>query len=54
MDGYREVLVGVTIADAVRRGGYGGGAVNAIDLYVDGDDSSYVWDKELHRWVRKT
>jgi hypothetical protein len=52
LDGKREVLVGTTISDAVRNGGYGGGAVKAIDVYVDGNDNSYVWDKELHKWVR--
>ena len=53
LDGKREVLTGVTISDAVRGGGYGGGAVKAIDLYVDGNDNSYIWDIELHKWVRR-
>lgn len=49
--GQREVLEGDSPLEAVRRRGYGAGAMSAVDFYKEGDDHSYDWINS--NWVRK-
>lgn len=35
LDGKTEKVIGVTIADAFTRAGYGGGAIAALDYYEE-------------------
>lgn len=51
LDGTREILIGETPLDAFQRGGYGHGAIRALDCYVPGDDRSYSWDGRF--WVEQ-
>lgn len=51
-DGKREVVHGKDIADAVRRNGYGGGAIAALSHYSSGDCHNWKWDKEKKDWVK--
>jgi hypothetical protein len=38
LDGKEEEVQGYDIADAFRRAGYGGGAINALDYYEEKKD----------------
>ena len=51
-NGKREVITGETIEDAFSKAGYGGGAVHAIDFYMDGEDTNY--ERIGKEWVRTT
>lgn len=51
LDGKREVVEGLDIADAFRRAGYGGGAAAAVDWYANGDVSTHHWNHQLRCWV---
>ena len=53
LSGDREVMKGLSIEDAFRKAGYGGGAVNAIDCYKEGVDDGYRWDIDAKTWVEK-
>jgi hypothetical protein len=50
--GDREIVKGQDIADAVRRAGYGGGAMSALDFWSHGDDRSYAWNSEVRKWEK--
>lgn len=43
---------GTDVADAFRRLGYGGGAMNALDFYDQNENQEYNWDKEQKRWEK--
>ena len=53
IDGQRETVTGESVAQAMTLAGYGGGALRALDFFVDGDDYDYVWNTEKRDWVRK-
>jgi hypothetical protein len=54
LDGKSEVLKGVSVADAFCRGGYGGGAIKALDFTAHGDvTENYIWDETKHVWNKK-
>lgn len=42
LSGRTEVVEGTDIADAVRKAGYGGGALRALDYYQKGDTTTQV------------
>ena len=51
LTGKSEVIKGTDIADAFRRAGYGGGALDALDFYSMGNvENEHVWDKENRTW----
>jgi len=51
LDGKIEIIKGIDIVNAMNLAGYGGGAVNALDFYENGDKrDEYLWDKEKHVW----
>ena len=48
--GKREVVKGETIAKAMTLAGYSGGAVAALDFFVNGEDHDWEWrDRDWHR-----
>lgn len=49
-DGKREVLKGKDFLDAIRKAGYGKGAIKALDFTADGDNKEYGWSKTTQRW----
>lgn len=51
LDGYRFVLEGDDGIDALKQGGYDGGALKYIDFYLRGDNTNYVWIDD--EWVPK-
>lgn len=53
LDGTRNVVQGLTIADAFTKAGYGGGALAALDWYDNGDVDTHVWNKATHQWDRR-
>ena len=48
--GDREVVEGPTPAKAMTLAGYSGGAVAALDFYVNGDAHGYRWNKVRRYW----
>ena len=52
LDGTREVVKGIDIADAMRRAGYGGGALT-LDFYTTGDNDDYIWSADESTWRKK-
>jgi hypothetical protein len=50
LTGDKEIVNGYDIADAVRRSGYGGGALRALDFWELGESSNWLWDKEAGKW----
>lgn len=48
-NGKKEKVVGYDIADAFAKAGYGGGAINAVDFYKQGEDT-YEWNAEEKKW----
>lgn len=54
LTGQREVLTGVTVADALNRAGYGAGALRALDFYGDADQAdAWAWDPDTRNWVKR-
>ena len=51
LDGKRQVLKGTDPADALRRAGYGQGALRALDFYENGESDDYEWSN--HTWMKK-
>lgn len=51
--GQREVLTGNTIEEAFTSAGYGNGALRAVDFYMPGDCTKYVYNRAKHEWDRK-
>lgn len=51
--GKRDVLEGRDPAEALTKGGYGGGAIRALDFYASGDDANWTWSKETREWIAK-
>jgi hypothetical protein len=45
LDGKTEEASGVSIADAFRRAGYGGGAIRALDYYEEVKEDGLVKNK---------
>lgn len=43
LDGMKEVIEGIDIANAFTRAGYGAGALAALDFHTEGEDNSYEW-----------
>ena len=43
ISGDKEVVKGPTIKEAFVSAGYGGGAISAIDFFVEGEDDQYVF-----------
>ena len=54
LNGTISKVTGETIASAFNAGGFGGGAVSAIDFHSDvpGVEKDYVWNKEKRSWER--
>jgi len=50
LDGKKEVLSGSNAKDAFVKGGYGGGAIKALDFTCEGIDSEYYWNGE--KWLK--
>lgn len=50
--GDKTVITGPTIENAFSSAGYGGGAISAVDFYMEGDDSSYTYNKTTHEWEK--
>ena len=53
LDGKTEVVEGSDIADAFSKAGYGGGAIQALDFYENGELQSYEWNAEEKTWRMK-
>lgn len=53
LDGTSELINGEGIADAFRKAGYSGGAMEALDFYSENPDDKYVYDKVNHEWVKE-
>lgn len=49
LSGLREVIEGYDFADALRRAGYGNGALRALDFYANGDNHQFVFQNKA--WV---
>lgn len=52
LDGVIDTVKGVDIADAVRRAGYGGGALAALDFYEEGCSNDFFYQD--NRWQSHT
>lgn len=52
LSGETEIVRGTTIADAMNKAGYGGGAVTALDFYKEGEQSTYQWDAAKKTWIQ--
>jgi len=52
LTGDKEIVQGMDIADAVRRSGYGGGAMRALDFWSEGNDDkeNWTWNSTAHKW----
>jgi hypothetical protein len=53
LDGTLDRVKGENIADAIRRAGYGHGAIVALDFYdyaVEGEEPRWYWNKAKHDW----
>lgn len=48
--GTRNIVKGIDIADAFHKGGYGGGAINAVDWYDNGITYTHDYNKETKQW----
>jgi hypothetical protein len=54
-DGTAEVFSGETASNALRKAGYGRGALNALDFYDSGDTrKERMFDKVNRKWIEKT
>jgi hypothetical protein len=51
LDGTKEKSEGINEGDAFRRAGYGGRAINAVDVISEKDD--YIWIPEEKTWRSK-
>lgn len=51
-DGKLEIVKGASISDAFTKAGYGGGAINALELYEGGSTPKYVWLN--NSWQKQT
>jgi hypothetical protein len=51
LDGKKEVLEGITAADACNRAGYGRGAIPALDFTCKGENDFWYWDGK--KWMKK-
>ena len=54
LTGHRNVVTGLTIADACNNAGFGAGAIPALDFFAEGDCDDYVWDEVERTWVKKS
>jgi hypothetical protein len=52
LTGETETVSGSTVADAMNKAGYGGGAVSALDFYKEGEESTYHWDAAKKNWAQ--
>lgn len=53
LNGKSELVKGTDPADAFTRGGYGNGALSALDFYGNGDiRNQYQWNKEKRTWEK--
>ena len=50
-DGVRQVFDGASAADALRRAGYGQGALAALDFHCAGENDEYEWINGT--WIRR-
>lgn len=50
LTGDKETVQGMDIADAVRRSGYGGGAMAALDFWEEGTSENWSWDSAARKW----
>jgi len=50
LTGDKEIVQGYDVADAVRRSGYGGGALAALDFWEEGTSDNWEWNSETHKW----
>ena len=50
LTGDKEIVQGMDVADAVRRSGYGGGALRALDFWEEGTSENWTWNPTTHRW----
>lgn len=53
LDGRHEIVAGPTIEEAFRNAGIGRGALSALDVYTEGPDLKYEWDKTEKSWKKK-
>ena len=54
LTGKSEILEGNSFSEAMNHGGYGMGAIRAVDFYGEGDKrNEWRWNKEEHNWERK-
>jgi hypothetical protein len=52
LDGKKEVVEGNDIASAFSSAGLGGGAINALDFYENGDTPTYNWNAKRKEWIK--
>ena len=45
-DGKREIVRGTSIAEAMTRAGYGGGALRALDFYSGDKEPQWNWNAD--------
>ncbi len=51
LTGEKEIIKGNDIADALRKNGYGGGTMRALDFWKEGDgNDNWFWDFASHQW----
>jgi hypothetical protein len=49
--GEYEIVKGNTVSDAFTKAGYGGGSIEAIDFYGEGDiRKNYTWNEKTKTW----
>jgi len=51
LDGHKETVTGKDIHEAVKLAGINSGALNAMDFWTYGKDTSYRWDALNRRWT---
>lgn len=51
-NGYKEVIRGNSLADALYRQQYGQSAILGIYKSVEGVDNNYIWNFTTHQWEK--
>jgi hypothetical protein len=50
LDGVQSVGVGTSVSKAFANAGYGGGAINVVDFWEEGDHIAHIWNKSKKCW----
>ena len=53
LNGKKEELKGENPADALKKAGYGMGALRALDFYSENNADEYKWDEKNYSWINE-